>query len=78
MSGVGVEDVRWLLTYLSPVTDNELRAGLRASGATNADIETYTQSIRERITQLQRIATVEPDSSPTTVSSKLTSRPTHR
>jgi hypothetical protein len=35
--GVGVEDVRWLLTWLSPVTDDDLRAGLRASGARSAD-----------------------------------------
>jgi hypothetical protein len=78
MSGVGVDDVRWLLKYLSPVTDNELRAALRASGATNADIESYTQSIRERITQLQRLATAEPDGAPATVTSKLTNRPARR
>jgi hypothetical protein len=55
-SGISVDDVRWLLTYLSPVTDEELRAGLRASGATEAQIEIYTRSIRQRITQLQQLA----------------------
>jgi hypothetical protein len=55
-SGISVDDVRWLLAYLSPVTDEELRAGLRASGATEAEIETYVRSIRERIAQLQRLA----------------------
>ena len=54
--GIGVEDIRWLLTYLAPVTDEELRAGLRASGATDAQIDRYVPSIRERITQLQRIS----------------------
>ena len=57
-SGIPVDDVRWLLTYLSPVTDEELRAGLRASGATKAEIESYTLSIRGRIAQLQRLARV--------------------
>ena len=59
-SGISVDDVRWLLTYLSPVTDEELRAGLRASGATDAEIEIYTRSIRERIAQLQRLAIAAP------------------
>jgi hypothetical protein len=57
-SGISAEDVRWLLTRLSPVTDEELRAGLRASGASEPVIEVYTQSIRDRITQLQRLAAV--------------------
>ena len=54
-SGISVDDVRWLLNYLSPVTDEELRAGLRASGATEAEIEIYTRSIRERIAQMQNL-----------------------
>ena len=56
--GIPVDDVRWLLTYLTPVTDEELRAGLRASGATETEIEIYTRSIRERIAQLQRLVGV--------------------
>jgi hypothetical protein len=54
-SGVRIEDVRWLLTYLSGVTDEELRAGLQASGATPPEVDTYVRSIRERISQLQRL-----------------------
>ena len=54
-SGIRIEDVRWLVTYLSTVTDEELRAGLQASGATAAQIDVYTQSIRQRISQLQRL-----------------------
>jgi hypothetical protein len=57
-SGISVDDVRWLLTYLSPVTDEELRAGLRASGATEVEIKIYARSMRERIAQLQRLAFV--------------------
>ena len=55
-SGIRVDDVQWLLTYLSGVTDEELRAGLRASGATPSDTDTYARAIRERISQLQRVA----------------------
>jgi hypothetical protein len=55
-SGVSVDDVRWLLTYLSPVTDEQLRAGLGASGATERQTDIFTESIRDRIEQLQRLA----------------------
>jgi len=55
-SGIGTEDVRWLLTYLSRVTDDELRAGLRASGASESAIEIYTRCLRERIAQLERLS----------------------
>ncbi|HEV3197805.1 MAG TPA: hypothetical protein VGZ73_07850 [Bryobacteraceae bacterium] len=55
-SGIGAGDIRWLLTYLSRVTDEELRAGLRASGATQSDVEIYTLSMRDRITQLERLS----------------------
>jgi len=54
-SGIGIDDVQWLLTYLAAVTDEELRAGLRASGATASDVDTYSRAIRERISQLQRL-----------------------
>jgi hypothetical protein len=60
-SGILVHDVRWLLTYLERITDKQLRAGLRASGATEAEIEIYSRSIRERIEQLQRLAGSAPE-----------------
>jgi hypothetical protein len=55
-SGITAGDVRWLLTYLSRITDEELRAGLRASGAQGPEIDVYTRSLRSRIAQLQSIA----------------------
>jgi hypothetical protein len=55
-SGISADDVRWLLTYLAPITDEELRAGLRASGATPSQIDIYARCIRERITQLERLS----------------------
>ncbi len=54
-SGIRIEDIRWLLTYLSGVTDEELRSGLQASGATPPEIAAYAGSLRERISQLQRL-----------------------
>ena len=55
-AGIRETDVRWLLTYLSRVTDEELRAGLRASGATGPAIEVYARAIRQRIGQLEQLA----------------------
>jgi len=54
--GIRVSDVRWLLRYLGKVTDRQLAAGLRSSGATDREISAYVPSIRLRIQQLQRIA----------------------
>ena len=54
--GVGLDDVRWLLPYLSRITDQDLEAGLEASGASPAVARDFTRSIRQRIEQLQGIA----------------------
>ena len=54
--GIHINDVRWLLRYLGRVTDEQLAAGLRASGASNKEVSIYVPSIRLRIQQLQRIA----------------------
>jgi hypothetical protein len=52
---IRVEDVRWLCRYLGRITDEQLRAALAASGATAEEIETFAASLRDRITQLQRV-----------------------
>jgi hypothetical protein len=49
-------DLRWLLRYLGRLTDTQLHAGLRASGATPDEAYFYTKALRMRITQLQDIA----------------------
>jgi hypothetical protein len=56
VAGVGVEDVRWVLPYLSRITDEELAAGLAASGAPPPIAQQFTRAIRERVKELQRIA----------------------
>jgi len=59
-SGIRPADVQWLLQYLSRVTDQDLEAGLRASGANEAQIGIYTRSLRDRIRQLQHLFAPEP------------------
>jgi hypothetical protein len=55
-NGITVDDVRWLLHYLSAITDEELQAGLRASGASEPDVASFTRSIRDRIRQLENVS----------------------
>jgi hypothetical protein len=54
--GVSVEDIRWLLPYLSRITDDGLQTGLVASGARAPVAQEFTRLIRARILQLQRVA----------------------
>jgi hypothetical protein len=56
VNGVGLDDVRWLVPYLSRITDEELATGLAASGALDFVGEQFTRAIRQRIRELQRIA----------------------
>jgi hypothetical protein len=55
-SGITVEDVRWLTPYLARISDEQLRAGLLASGASEYYAGSLTRSIRARIRQLQSVA----------------------
>jgi hypothetical protein len=54
--GVTVEHVRWLMQRLSRVSDEQLRAGLAASGASGEETEKYVKALRMRIGELQKIA----------------------
>ncbi len=53
---IGVGDIRWLLRYLGRITDDQLRTGLLASGASNEVANSYVQALRARIRQLQAVA----------------------
>lgn len=53
--GIRVSDVKWLLGYIGRITDQQLRDGLRASGATPDEIEIFTRAIRNRINQMRRL-----------------------
>ena len=75
-SGISAGDIRWLLTYLSRATGEELRAGLRASGAAEPEIDIYARSIRDRIAQLERLSmTPVAPGTPATARARLTSAP---
>ena len=45
-------DVQWLCRYLGRITDDQLRAALKASGATADEVESFTGSMRSRVEQL--------------------------
>ncbi|MEO6237433.1 MAG: hypothetical protein ABIQ52_10585 [Vicinamibacterales bacterium] len=53
-ASIRVEDVEWLCRYLGRITDDQLRAALAASGATDEETGSFAVSLRDRITQLQR------------------------
>jgi hypothetical protein len=50
--GIRPADVRWLHQYLGGLTDNQLAAGLRASGGTESEIEDFTKALRARLDRL--------------------------
>lgn len=54
--GIKVSDVRWILRYIGRITDNQLRAGLVASGATQEEVKCFVASLRDRIQRLTDIA----------------------
>ncbi len=48
-------DIAWLLHYLGRVTDGQIRAGLVASGASEAETRDFTQGLRMRIRELHEL-----------------------
>jgi hypothetical protein len=54
-TGIPVEHVAWFMTYLGRITDEQLRADLKASGGSDAEAECFTKAIRSRIEQLSAI-----------------------
>jgi hypothetical protein len=58
--GVGYRDVRWLLQYLSRLSDEQLRTALAASGASAEQAALYEKGLRMRIEALQRLVADRP------------------
>src|SRR6185312_3769069 len=54
--GIRISDVKWLVRYLSQITDQQLREGLIASGASDEDVRYCVKGIRTRIQELQTVA----------------------
>jgi len=55
-TNITISDVQWLLQYLGRITDEQIRRGLAASGATSQQTECYTRALRQRIEELEDIA----------------------
>jgi hypothetical protein len=53
---ITVDDVRWLMQYLGRISDDQIRAGLQASGATDEEISCFSRALRSRIDQLTKVA----------------------
>lgn len=58
--GITVDNVRWLMGYLGRIKDDQLRAGLLASGASSSEAGCFVPALRERIEQLRAVAGAEP------------------
>jgi len=55
-SGITVDDLRWLSPYLSRITDEEIRAGLKASGASERQTACWANAIESRIRDIRTVA----------------------
>jgi hypothetical protein len=55
VEGVGRDDLVWLMQHLGRVTDDQVRAGLVAAGATPEETACYTAALRSRIALLGRL-----------------------
>jgi hypothetical protein len=54
--GINVDDVRWLMRYLGRINDDQIRAGLQASGAGSEEVSCFSRALRSRIDQLAKVA----------------------
>jgi hypothetical protein len=57
IDNITIDDVRWFDRRAQAITDEHLRAMLVASGATTDETERFTQSLRERLSQIHNVAT---------------------
>jgi hypothetical protein len=53
-------DVRWLYTYVGGLTDEQIAAGLRASGGNESEIADFTRALRARLDRLKAVTASEP------------------
>jgi hypothetical protein len=45
--------MKWLLQYIGRISDDQIRVGLKASGATQEESQCFTKALRDRILQMQ-------------------------
>ena len=60
VTDISRSDVQWLHEYLERLTDDQLAAGLRASGGTETEIAGFTAALRARIDRLKEVTASEP------------------
>jgi hypothetical protein len=53
---IPVEHARWLLGYLGKLSDAQIRAALKSSGASASEISCFSNAVRTRISHLQAYA----------------------
>ena len=54
--GITIEDLRWLAPYLGRITDEQIRAGLAASGATPRQASCWAEGLEYRIHAILAVA----------------------
>ena len=54
--GIRIDDVSWIVRYLSRFTDEQIRAGLVASGARPDQVERFAGALRGRIQELEQVS----------------------
>ncbi len=54
--GITVEQARWLADLLTRLSDRQIRDAFRAANYSEADIDIYTQAVKNRISELDRAA----------------------
>ena len=54
---VSVEHARWFSRLASQLTDEQLRAAIKASGASDAEIAGFSARLREKIDELKKATT---------------------
>ena len=54
-TGIPPAHVSWLMQYLGKISDSQLHAGLKASGANNSDAACFTSALRTRIEQMRAV-----------------------
>jgi hypothetical protein len=56
VAGISVDDVRWFHTIATALSDDHLRAALRASGASRDETERFTAAVRARLDRIRDVA----------------------
>jgi hypothetical protein len=57
VTDISIDDVRWFDTIARSLSDDHLRAALRASGANPTEVERFTTALRGRLDRIREIAT---------------------